>query len=138
MKNLFKLLVLIILFTGCSSDDDSNEILDTPPPFSIINTWVVDSQVDGGEEIALNDCNSKYSMEVRGDNTCTVNRYLKNGEGDCINYTSELKWKQNNDGQFHFESDDGYFHAEGILIEDVLFVILFYENEFRRYKMVLN
>ncbi|WP_196892586.1 hypothetical protein [Aureivirga marina] len=136
MRKFSVLFFTFFLLLACSNDDDSTiASLDLIPETPITKTWTVVTQIDDGELIALDDCNWQYSMEIKEDKSCIVNRYLKNESGECINYTAILKWGKNEDGQYHFESEDGYFHADGVLVNDALYIIFYYDGRLRRYKM---
>ena len=66
---------------SCSDDDSDNN--EAAPQESLIGTWTLSQEFDGGEEIELQACNDMFTLTFDSE-TRTQTDFFENDLGECV------------------------------------------------------
>jgi hypothetical protein len=114
--------ITTILLTSCDKDKDDVQVEETE---SLIGLWKIERTFEEGEEVTINDCGLKSTVEFKADNTGVLNEHDFE-DNICSNEIVTLGWEKVDSNTLRitiFDVDDPTYIDE---ITDFTYVI---ENE---------
>ncbi|MCK8480241.1 lipocalin family protein [Psychroserpens algicola] len=103
-KIILALSVFALLFTSCSSDDDSG----SRDPF--IGNWIFFQSLENGTEVALEDCEYETTIVITSSGTFTTSLYDDDLDGGCeLEFTVSGTWENLGNGQYATTTDGDTF-----------------------------
>ncbi|MDG5490873.1 lipocalin family protein [Psychroserpens sp. SPM9] len=122
MKKIMLLAAIFTLvFTSCSSDEDSGSGQD-----QFAGNWKLFGSFEDGEEIVLEDCEYETTLDISNNGTFTTFIYESNLDGNCeLEYSVSGTWENLGGGLYSTTSEgDTYvqevgFEGDTMFFDDV-------------------
>ena len=109
-RNVLYLIALLLTFTNCSNNDDTENTEATSPLDPIIGKWRATKKVENGSEISITSCATQDFLTYRNDGTITDTYYEPNSEtpNTCREFIDTSgRWEKLTDTRYIIRLDDG-------------------------------
>ncbi|MDD3721715.1 MAG: hypothetical protein PHW92_04390 [Lutibacter sp.] len=117
MKNLLTNLTLIlslIVFTSCGSDDDGNTENQTDP---LIGNWEYSTQFENDTQTTVNDCSPSTIEFTQAGNRTDLYYGTDNSRNCIVVDTVNITWKRLTDGTYQF-TQNGFSFSDVVTFEN--------------------
>lgn len=93
-KPILFILLIAAIFTSCSSDDDSFNILNITKA-NIVGKWQWTASTENGKAVTLNKCDLMDTVEYKNDDTASYISHSLNGD-TCSEFLFTSSWSLSN------------------------------------------